>query len=60
MMNNAGYDNGIETARHEIITKNTGIKIYFAIHIFPGKEVQMKIQTDSLEGIFLKVQTSIK
>jgi IS30 family transposase len=24
------YDNGIEMARHEIITKNTGIKIYFA------------------------------
>jgi IS30 family transposase len=24
------YDNGIEMARHEIITKNTGMKIYFA------------------------------
>ena len=23
------YDNGIEMARHEIITKNTGMKIYF-------------------------------
>jgi IS30 family transposase len=24
------YDKGIEMARHQIITKNTGIKIYFA------------------------------
>ncbi len=24
------YDNGIEMARHEIITKNTGMKIYVA------------------------------
>ena len=24
------YDNGIEMARHEKITKNTGIKIYFS------------------------------
>jgi IS30 family transposase len=24
------YDNGIEMARHEKITQNTGMKIYFA------------------------------
>jgi IS30 family transposase len=24
------YDNGIEMVRHEIITKNTGMKIHFA------------------------------
>jgi len=24
------YDNGIEMARHEMITKKTGMKIYFA------------------------------
>ena len=28
--NSMTYDNGIEMVRHEMITKNTGIKIYFA------------------------------
>lgn len=30
------YDNGIEMARHQIITKNTGMKIYFAPLFFLG------------------------
>ena len=54
------YDNGIKMARHEKITQNTGIQIFFPIPTTHGKEAPTKTQMYSLEDTFLKEQTLIK
>ena len=46
------YDNAIEMARHEIITKKTGMKFTLHTHMLLGKEELMKTQMDLLEGIY--------
>ena len=51
------YDNGIEMARHEIITKNTGMKIYFA-HPYSSWERGANENTNRLIRRYLPKETN--